>query len=156
MTARANLMEYPKVYQAMLGLKEVVQSTLEPSLVHLIRTRVSSINGCGFCIDMHTKDARALGETEQRLYLLSVWREAPIYSERERAALAWAEAVTLLENQEVTDEVYEQARRAFSEEELMALTLCVVEINGWNRFAIPFRIVPGSYQPAGATRTTTA
>ncbi|HWK74263.1 MAG TPA: carboxymuconolactone decarboxylase family protein [Povalibacter sp.] len=156
MTARVNPLKYPKVYKAMLGLKEAVEGTLEPSLTHLIKARVSLINGCGYCIDMHTKDARALGETEQRLYLLSVWREAPIYSEREQAALAWAEAVTLLKNQEVADEVYEQARRVFSEEELVALTLCVVEINGWNRFAIPFRTVPGSYQPAGTAKTTSA
>ncbi len=156
MTARVNPLKYPKVYQAMLGLKEAVNGVLEPSLTHLIKARVSLLNGCGFCIDMHTKDARALGETEQRLYLLGAWREAPIYSERERAALAWAEAVTLLENQEVDDLVYEQARRAFSEEELVALTLCIVEINGWNRFAIPFRAVPGSYQPEGAAKTTTA
>jgi len=156
MTARVNPLKYPKVYKAMLGLKEAVEGMLEPALIHLIKARVSMINGCGYCIDMHTKDARATGETEQRLYLLSVWREAPIYSEREQAALAWAEAVTLLKNQEVADDVYEQARRAFSEEELVALTLCVVEINGWNRFAIPFRTVPGSYQPAGKAKTTTA
>ena len=132
---------------AMRGLHAVVdRSTLEYRLVELVRTRVSQVNGCGFCIDMHTKDARAAGETEQRLYLLSAWREANVYSERERAALAWAEAVTKLEHQDVPDDIYEQARAQFSEDELLALTLAIVEINGWNRFAISMRYVAGDYQ----------
>jgi AhpD family alkylhydroperoxidase len=139
---------FKAAYQAMLGLSAAVRSTgLEPALLELVRTRVSQLNGCGFCIDMHTKDARAAGETEQRLYLLNAWREAPLYSERERAALAWAEAVTRLDQQHVADAIYEQARSAFGEEELAALTLAIVEINGWNRFAIAFQAVPGSYQP---------
>ena len=139
---------FKSVYQAMIGLSSVIKrSSLEPALLELVKTRVSQLNGCGFCLDMHTKDARAAGETEQRLYLLGAWREAPLYSERERAALAWAEAVTRLEQQHVADAVYAQARAAFSDEELAALTLAVVEINGWNRFAIAFQAVPGSYQP---------
>lgn len=139
--------KFKEAYQAMMGLSAAVKnSTLEPALQELIKTRVSQINGCAFCIDMHTKDARAAGETEQRLYLLSAWREAPFYSERERAGLAWAEAVTRLEHQHVPDALYEQALRAFSEEELAMLTLAVVEINGWNRFAISFQAAPGSYQ----------
>lgn len=143
--------KFKGVYQAMLGLSAVVKrSSLEPALLELLKTRVSQINGCGFCIDMHTKDARAAGETEQRLYLLSAWREAPFYSERERAALAWAEAVTRLEQQQVSDLAYEQVQRAFSEEEIALLTLAVVEINGWNRLAIAFQSEPGSYQPRGS------
>lgn len=143
-----NSPQFKTAYQAMLNLSAAVRSsTLEPALLELVKTRVSQLNGCGFCIDMHTKDARAAGETEQRLYLLNAWREAPLYSERERAALAWAEAVTHLEQQHVADAVYEQARSAFGEAELAALTLAVVEINGWNRFAIAFQAVPGSYQP---------
>jgi len=144
--------QFKGVYQAMLGLSAVVKgSTLEPALIELVKTRVSQINGCGFCLDMHTKDARAAGESEQRLYLLSAWREAPFYSERERAALAWAEAVTRLEQQHVADEIYEQAHGAFSDQELAVLTLAIVEINGWNRFAISFQAEPGSYQPARRT-----
>ena len=137
---------------AMHGLQAVVRkSTLEWPLIELVRTRVSQINGCGFCIDMHTKEARAAGETEQRLYLLSAWREANCYTERERAALAWAEAVTKLEHQDVADPVYEQARSQFDEAELLALTLAIVEINGWNRFAIPLRSVAGNYRPGSLT-----
>lgn len=159
MTARIAF-DQPKfkdVVQAMLGLQAVVRkSTLEPALRELVKTRASQINGCGFCLDMHTKDARAAGETEQRLYLLSAWREAPIYTERERAALAWTEAVTRLEHQHVADEVYEQARAAFSEEELVALTLAIVEINGWNRFAIAFQFVAGAYQPGSLATAKSA
>lgn len=149
MTTRTQLnpARFPAIFQAMLGLAAGFEnSSLEPALLELVKIRASQINGCGHCLDMHTKDARLEGETEQRLYLLSVWREAPFYSERERAALAWAEAVTRLENQHVPDQVYEQARAQFSEEELMQLTLAVVAINGWNRFAISFKTVPGSYK----------
>lgn len=159
MTARIayNPAKYRDIYQAMLGLNAVVRrSTLEPALIELVKARTSLLNGCGFCIDMHTKDARASGETEQRLYLLSAWREAPIYSERERAALAWTEAVTRLEHQHVPDEVYEQARQAFTEDELVTLTLAVVEINGWNRFAIAFQYVAGAYQPGSLSKTKSA
>jgi AhpD family alkylhydroperoxidase len=139
--------KFDTVYKAMRGLSMTVYgSGLERSLLELVRMRVSQLNGCGFCLDMHSKEARAAGETEQRLYLLSVWREAPLYSERERAALAWAEAVTELEKQHVPDEVYSQVTAHFNEAELAVLTLAVVEINGWNRFAIAFNSVPGSYR----------
>ena len=140
----------PAAYTAMLGLEGFVRkaSKLEHSLVELIKVRASQINGCAFCIDMHTKDARAAGETEQRLYALSAWRETPFFTDRERAALAWAEAVTLVAEGHVPDDVYEQAKQQFSEEELVNLTMAVVTINGWNRLTIAFRAVPGQYQPA--------
>ncbi len=138
----------PGAMKAMFGLENYVhQCGLPENLLHLVKLRVSQINGCAYCIDMHSKDLRAAGETEQRLYLLDAWREAPFYSERERAALAWAEAVTLVTEGHVPDEVYEQARSQFSEEELVNLTLAVVTINGWNRLSIAFRSVPGAYQP---------
>lgn len=138
----------PGVMQAMRGLEQYVHECgLEPSLLELVKLRASQINSCAYCIDMHTKDARAGGETEQRLYALSAWRETPFYSDRERAALAWAEAVTLVSESHVPDEVYEQARQQFSEKELADLTLAIVAINGWNRLAISFRTVPGTYQP---------
>jgi AhpD family alkylhydroperoxidase len=122
-------------------------SRLEPSLMELVRLRASQINGCAYCIDMHTKDARAAGETEQRLYCLSTWRESPFYSDRERAALAWTEAITLISRDQAPDEVYDEVIQRFSEEELVNLTLAIVAINGWNRLAIGFRAVPGEYQP---------
>ena len=138
----------PGVLKAMLGLSAYVsKSGLEKPLLELIDFRVSQINGCAYCLDMHSKDLRAAGETEQRLYLLDAWREAPFYTERERAALAWAEAVTLVREGHVPDEVYRQARAQFTEEELANLTLAVVAINGWNRLNIAFRTEPGSYQP---------
>jgi AhpD family alkylhydroperoxidase len=133
----------------MMALERYVQhSTLEPSLIELVKLRASQINGCAYCIDMHTKDARAAGESEQRLYALSAWQETPFYSARERAALAWTEAVTLVAGEHVPDDVYEQARGQFDEKELVDLTLAVIAINGWNRLAISFRSVPGTYQPA--------
>ena len=119
---------------------------LEPGLLELVKLRASQINGCAHCIDMHTKELRANGESEQRLYLLDAWRESPFYSERERAALAWTEAVTLVTHGHVSDEVYAQARGQFSEAELANLTLAVVAINGANRLNIAFRTVPGSHQ----------
>jgi AhpD family alkylhydroperoxidase len=132
----------PGVMKAMIALQnEVAQSGLDPSLVGLVEIRASQINGCAFCLHMHTRDARARGETEQRIYLLDAWRESPLYSERERAALAWTEAVTLVSQTHVPDEVYEQAKAAFSEEELAKLTLLVVTINAWNRFSIAFRAI---------------
>lgn len=138
----------PGAYKAMAGLEQYVrQSGLETKLLELVRLRASQINGCAYCIDMHTKDARAAGETEQRLYGLSAWHETPFYSERERAALEWTEAVTLISQEHVPDEVYERARAHFGEKELVDLTLAVVAINGWNRLAISFRSVPGTYQP---------
>lgn len=122
-------------------------SGLEPDLLELVRLRASQINGCAYCIDMHTKDARTNGESEQRLYAVSAWSETSFYSDRERAALAWAEAVTRVSKSQVPDEVYEQARKHFSEKELVDLTLALVAINGWNRLAISFRTPPGSYEP---------
>jgi AhpD family alkylhydroperoxidase len=118
----------------------------EPSLLDLIKLRASQINACAYCIDMHTKDARTNGETEQRLYNLSIWRETPYYTDRERAALAFTEAVTLIANQRVPEEVIEQARQQFSDEELVKLMIAIVTINAWNRFTT-FGDVPGSYQP---------
>ena len=140
----------PAAYQAMLALETFVRksSNLEPSLIELVKVRASQINGCAFCLDMHSKDARAEGETEQRLYALNAWRETPFFSDRERAGLAWAEAVTLVAQGHVPDEVYAEARQQFSEEELVNLTMAVVTINGWNRLLVAFRAVPGSYQPA--------
>lgn len=138
----------PGAATAMAGLERYVhESGLEGSLIELVKLRASQINGCAYCIDMHTKDARADGETEQRLYGLNAWRETPYYTERERAALAWTEAVTLVTQGHVPDEVYAKAREQFSEKELVDLTLAVVAINGWNRLAISFRSVPGDYQP---------
>src|SRR5258705_3780048 len=128
---------------------------LEASLLHLIKFRVSQINGCAYCLDMHSKDLRAEGESEQRLYVLDAWREAPFYSERERAALAWAEAVTLVTEGHVPDEVYEEARKQFNEAELTNLTLAVITINGWNRLSIAFRTEVGTYQPAASSAART-
>ena len=116
-------------------------------MLELVRLRASQINGCAYCIDMHTKDARAEGETEQRLYGLSAWEEAPFYTDRERAALAWTETITGIAWKHVPDETYRAARQQFNEKELADLTLAVIAINGWNRLAIPFRTVPGTYQP---------
>jgi AhpD family alkylhydroperoxidase len=121
--------------------KYVRQSGLEASLLELVRLRSSQINGCAFCIDMHTRDALAAGETAQRLFLLDAWRESPLYSGRERAALAWTEAVTLIADSHVPDDIYEDVRRYFSEEELVKLTVAIAAINAWNRIAISFRAV---------------
>ena len=130
------------------NLEKYIKSTgLEPELVELVKLRASQINGCAYCIDMHTKDARSLGESEQRLYGVIAWRETPFYTERERAALAWTEAVTKISEDQVPDEVYDQVRKHFSEKELVDLTLAVIAINSWNRLAISFRTPPGSYQP---------
>lgn len=124
----------------------VRHSGLEHSLLELVKTRASQINGCGYCIDMHTKDARAAGESEQRLYLLPAWREAPFYTERERAALEWTEALTLVSEREVADDLYERVRQHFGEKELVDLTLAITAINSWNRLAIAFRTEVGSYR----------
>lgn len=143
----------PGAIEAMSGLERYLTTCgLEPSLLELVKLRASQINGCAYCMDRHTKDARAHGESEQRLYALNAWRETPFYSERERAALAWTEAVTLIANGHVPDEVYEPVRQQFNEQELADLTLAVVAINGWNRFAISFRTVPGTYQPPTGIR----
>jgi AhpD family alkylhydroperoxidase len=139
----------PGAYHAMLGLETYLhQSGLEIPLLHLIKLRASQINGCAYCIDMHWKDLRAIGENEQRLYGLDAWRESPYYSERERAALAWTEAVTLVASTQVPDAVYEEARRQFNEKEITDLTLAVATINAWNRLAISLRAEAGKYQPA--------
>ncbi len=147
----------PGAFSAMYGLERYVRECgLEPSLLELVKLRASQMNGCAYCIDMHTKDARAQGETEQRLYTVSVWRETPFFSDRERAALAWTEAVTAVGQSHVPDEVYEMAGRQFSERELVDLTTAVININGWNRLAVSSRAVPGAYspdKPAGAVRT---
>ena len=139
----------PGGYRAMLGLESFLRDCgLEAGLVHLIKLRVSQINGCAFCIDMHWKDLRAIGETEQRLYALVAWHESPFYSERERAALAWAEAVTNLADGHVSDEVYQQVSQQFDEQGMSNLTFVVATINAWNRLAIAARSTPGLYQPA--------
>src|ERR687894_2277179 len=150
MKQRLNYTEVGKgAMRAMYGLEQyLAKCGLEASLLHLLKFRVSQINGCDYCLDMHSKDLRAAGETEQRLYLLDAWRESPFYTERERAALAWAEAVALVTEGHVPDEVFEQARAQFGEQELVNLTLAVVAINGWNRLSIAFRATPGSYQPS--------
>ena len=145
--------EYTKIapdgYKAMAELENYVRrSGLEQLLLELVKTRASQINGCAFCLDMHTKDARARGETEQRLYTLSAWRETPFFTERERAALEWTEAITRVADTHVPEELYEAVRKHFTEKELVDITLAVVAINGWNRLAIAFRTIPGTYQPA--------
>lgn len=138
----------PEGARAMTALHRFVHDCgLESSLMELVKLRASQINGCAYCIDMHAKEMRAGGESEQRLYLLAAWRESPFYSERERAALAWTEAVTLLAHQDVPDSVYDAARAQFSEADLVNLTLAVVAINGANRLNIAFRTAPGAYQP---------
>ena len=143
----------PGAYQAMLALETYVhRSGLERSLLELVKTRVSQINGCAHCLDMHTKDARAAGETEQRLHVLAAWREAPFYSAKERAALAWAEAVTQICTREISDELYAEARRHFDDKALVDLTLAIIAINGWNRLAVPFRAETGSYQAGSVPR----
>jgi AhpD family alkylhydroperoxidase len=137
----------PKGYQAVAALQGYADSCgIERPLQELAKMRASQINGCAYCLDMHSKDARALGETEQRLYALNAWRETPFYTERERAALEWTEAVTLVAEGHVPDEVYERVKQQFTEEELANLTLVVATINVWNRLCIAFRVVPGAYQ----------
>lgn len=127
--------------------KYVANSELENSLVQLVKLRTSQINGCAYCIDMHTKEARQAGESEQRLYALSVWKESPFYTDRERAALRWTEALTKISENSVSDEFYESIRKHFPETEITALTMAIIAINGWNRLAISFRNIPGSYKP---------
>jgi AhpD family alkylhydroperoxidase len=133
----------PEGVKALLALETFVRNSgLEKPLIELVKLRASQINGCAYCIDMHTHDARAAGETEQRLYCLSAWRECPFYTDRERAALEWTEAVTLITDGHVPDDVYERVRAHFSETELVNLNFAVIAINAWNRIAIPFRGVP--------------
>ncbi len=138
----------PGVYRALLGVhKYLLSCGLDVKLQNMVYLRASQINGCAYCIDMHWKDLRAEGESEERCYMLDAWRESPLYSERERAALAYAEAVTMLPNREVPDDVYESARAQFSDEDLANLTLAIATINTWNRMNISFRRESGSYQP---------
>jgi AhpD family alkylhydroperoxidase len=138
----------PAAYRALAGLERALHGTsLEGPLLDLVRLRASQMNGCAFCIDMHWKDARAAGETEQRLYGLDAWEESPYYSPRERAALAWTEALTKVAEGHVPDAVYEEVRERFDERELSDLTLAVIAINGWNRLAISSRHEVGGYQP---------
>ena len=138
----------PGAVEAMRALEKYVRTCgIEPKLLELIKIRASQINSCAYCIDMHTKDARAHGETEQRIYALSAWRETPFFSEEERAALAWTEAVTEVSTSQVPEKIYEMAREHFDERELVNITTAIVAINGWNRFAVSFRAVPGTYHP---------
>ena len=157
MKARINLMNVnPGIIHAMLGLeKQVSKAGLDSKLLDLVRMRASQINGCAYCLDMHSKDARAAGETEQRLYGLNAWRETPYYSARERAALEWTEALTLVAETHVPDDVYERVRAEFSEDELAHLSLAIVAINGWNRLNVAARTVAGDYVPSSlATHAT--
>ena len=149
MKSRLNYSEVaPKAMKGMLELERYVhESGLDRTLYELVKTRASQINRCAYCLDMHTKDAREAGETEQRLYGLSAWREAPFYSEKERAALEWTEALTLISENDIPDTLYETTRKYFDEEELVTLTMAIIAINGWNRLAISFRSIPGSYKP---------
>src|SRR3954470_506666 len=149
MQPRFNLAIAPEAYRAMSGLEGYLKrSGLAPNLLHMVKLRASQINGCAYCIDMHWKDARAGGETEQRLYGLNAWEESPYYTERERAALAWTESVTRVAETHVPDAVYDRARSHFSEKELVDLTWAVAAINAWNRMAVAMRAEAGSYQPA--------
>ena len=139
-------------YQAMLALEKYLANCgLDHKFMHLLKLRASQINGCAFCIDMHSLDARAAGETEQRLYALNAWRETPFFSDRERAGLAWIEAVTLVAQTHVPDEIYEEALAHFSEKEIVDLTYLATTINAWNRLAVATRAMPGRYRPAKAT-----
>jgi len=149
MQARIDLKHVnPGIFHAMLGLeRQIRQAGFDERLLDLVRMRASQINGCAYCLDMHSKDARAAGETEQRLYGLDAWRETPYYSARERAALEWTEALTLVAQAHAPDELYERVREQFSEDELVHLTLAIVAINGWNRLNIAAQTVPGDYVP---------
>ena len=145
---------FPAGVHALQELGRVIAAAgLELSLVELVKTRASQLNGCAYCIDMHTKDARAEGETEQRLYALSAWEETPFFTPRERAALAWTEAITNIQQGHASDAIYEEARKEFTEAEFVALTFAIGQINFWNRVAIGFRAEPGTYQPQTKARS---
>ena len=156
MTQRIDYMKVsPTAAKAMFGLQAAVDhSGLEHSLVELLKMRASQINGCAYCVDMHFKDAKAQGETDERLYLLNAWREAPFYSDRERAALLWCETLTLVAERGAPDEVFEEVRKEFTDEEIANLTLAIVTINSWNRIMIGFRSEVGNYVPAGKASVT--
>jgi AhpD family alkylhydroperoxidase len=146
----------PEVFRAMNALDvQSRKSGIEPALIELVRMRCSQINGCAYCLDTHSRDALAAGENAQRLFVLEAWREAPFFSDRERAALAWAEALTLIADGHAPDAVFEEARKQFSERELVELTLAIVAINSWNRFSIGFRTVPELAQSATGIRAST-
>jgi AhpD family alkylhydroperoxidase len=149
MTARIDFTKVaPGAVRAMYGLEKYLsEASIEEPLRLLVKLRASQINGCAYCIDMHSKDARAAGEKEQRLYGLAAWREAPYYSKRERAALEWTDALTLVADNHVPDDLYQRTRQQFNEQELADLTLVVAQINAWNRIAISTRVEPGSYHP---------
>lgn len=153
MTARLDCGQTaPGIYDAMDALEHYLAScSLEPGLVHLVKLRASQVNGCAYCIDMHWKDLRALGESEARLYMLDAWEECPLYSARERAALAWTEAVNAVADAHVPDAAYDAVRTQFSEREVCDLTAVIATINAWNRLSIAARLVPGRYQPATPT-----
>src|SRR5687768_7781132 len=153
MTARIDIRKYltSDGVQALLALGKAAEAGgVERSTLELVKVRTSQINGCAYCIDMHTKDARAMGESEMRLYALNAWRETPFFSDRERAALEWTEALTRVGDTHVPDDLYERTRQHFEEPELVALTFAVVVINGWNRLAVSFRAPAGTYRPAAA------
>ena len=146
---------FPAAVTAMAGLEEAVHSSsLDAELLELVKLRASQLNGCGYCVDMHTKDATNMGVENQRLHLVVAWKEAPVYSPRERAALAWCEALTMLPSSGAPDDVYEQVAAQFDPEEIVALTLAIVAINGWNRFAVGLRALVGNYVPRAAPATT--
>jgi len=149
MTSRLDATKYltSGMGRAMLELSSQVEGSVERRLFELVKIRASQINGCAYCLNMHTKDARLAGETEQRIYALNAWRETPFFSDRERAALEWTEAVTRVADTHVPDEIYERVKTQFDEAELVALTFAIVVINSWNRLATSFRIPVGSYQP---------
>ena len=148
MKSRIELAHNPKFFQSLLAVEGLIAAGgLDSRLLHLVKMRASQINGCAYCLDMHSKDARAEGETEQRLYSLDAWRETPFYSDRERAALEWTEAVTLVATTHAPDAAYEAVRAQFSEEEIKTLTLAIAMINTWNRLNVAFRTVPGDYKP---------
>jgi AhpD family alkylhydroperoxidase len=149
MNSRLDMTKYlnSSLVRAMLNLSSEAEAGLEPRLFELVKIRASQMNGCAYCLDMHTKDARLAGETEQRIYALNAWRETPFFTDRERAALEWTEAVTRVGDTHVPDEIYARVAAQFSESELVALTFGVVVINGWNRLAVSFRAPAGTYQP---------
>ncbi len=141
----------PEAYKAMLQMEGVVRrSGIDPKLLELMKIRASQLNGCAYCIDMHTKDARFKGEAEQRIYALDAWREAPFYTDKERAALAWTEAITNIQTGHAPEAVYQELSRNFSEQERLNITFAITTINAWNRIAIGFRSVPGTYQPSAS------
>jgi AhpD family alkylhydroperoxidase len=148
MTPRFNLTSAPEPYRALAGVEAWLKNSgIEPSLLHLLKLRASQINGCAYCIDMHWKDAKAAGESDQRLYGLDAWEESPYYTDRERAAIEWFEVVTDLHDGHVPDEVYEELQKHFNEQEVIALTWAAAAINAWNRVSIASRTEPGKYKP---------